>query len=52
MELLESPKTRIAIYKYSKNASHLEIKEVVLIHCNVVNNNYQQNSKSLVSICS
>ena len=27
--------------------SHLEITEVVLIHCNVVNNNYQWNSRIL-----
>ena len=23
--------------------AHLEITEVVLVHCNIVNNNYQQN---------
>ena len=27
------------------NVSHLEITEVVLLHCNVVNNDYQQDSK-------
>ena len=26
---------------------HLEITEVVLIHCNIVNNNYQPNSVGL-----
>ena len=26
---------------------HLEITEVVLIHCNIVNNDYQQDSKVL-----
>ena len=26
---------------------HLEITEVVLIHCNIVNNDYQQNSRVL-----
>ena len=26
---------------------HLEITEVVLIHCNIVNNNYQQDSTVL-----
>ena len=25
--------------------SHLEITGVILIHCNIVNNNYQQNSR-------
>ena len=28
-----------------ENVPHLEITEVVLIHCNIVNNNYQQNSR-------
>ena len=26
---------------------YLEITEVVLVHCNIVNNNYQQNSRIL-----
>ena len=26
---------------------HLEITEVVLVHCNIVNNGYQQNSRVL-----
>ena len=26
---------------------HLEITQVVLVHCNIVNNNYQQDSKVL-----
>ena len=26
---------------------HSEITEVVLIHCNIVNNNYQQDSRAL-----
>ena len=31
----------------SKNAPHLEITEVVLIHCNIVSNDYQQDSRVL-----
>ena len=27
--------------------SHLEITEVMLVHCNIVNNNYQQDSRVL-----
>ena len=27
--------------------AHLEIIEVVLVHCNIVNNNYQQSSRVL-----
>ena len=30
-----------------KNASHLEITELVLVHCNLVNNDYQQDSRIL-----
>ena len=26
---------------------HLEITEIVLVHCNIVNNNYQQDSRAL-----
>ena len=27
-----------------ENVHHLEIAEVVLVHCNIVNNDYQQDS--------
>ena len=30
-----------------KLVPHLEITEVVLVHCNIINNNYQQDSKVL-----
>ena len=33
--------------KNSKNPTHLEITEVVLVHCNIVNNDYQQDSRYL-----
>ena len=33
--------------KNGENVLHLEIVELVLIHCNLVNNNYQQNSRIL-----
>ena len=31
----------------SKNVPHLEIVELVLVHCNLVNNDYQQDSRIL-----
>ena len=31
----------------SENVPHLEVVEVVLVHCNLVNNDYQQNSRIL-----
>ena len=46
-KLLGSTKSNIAKNKNSKNLPYLEIKEVVLIHSNVVNNSYQQNSRVL-----
>ena len=30
-----------------KNVPHLEITEVILVHCNMVNNDYQQDSRVL-----
>ena len=50
MELLGSTKTKIAKDKNGGNVPYLEITEVVLIHCNVVNNSYQQNSRALYTI--
>ena len=44
MKLLGSTKSKITKNKNSENAPNLEIIEVVLlVHCNTVNSNYQQN---------
>ena len=45
MKLLGSTKNKIKKDKNGENVLYLEINEVVLIHCNVVNNSYQQNSR-------
>ena len=47
MKLLESTGSKITKDKNGENFLHLEIVELVLIYCNVVNNNYQQNSRIL-----
>ena len=47
MKLLGSTKSKITKDKNGENVSHLETTDVVLIHCNIVNNNYQQNSRIL-----
>ena len=47
MKLLGSTKSKITKDKNGENIPYLEITEVVLIHCNVVNNSYQQNSRIL-----
>ena len=45
MKLLGSTEIKITKDKNGENVPHLEIVELVLIHCNLVNNNYQQNSR-------
>ena len=47
MKLLGSTGNKITKDKNSENVPHLEITEVVLVHCNIVNNNYQQDSRVL-----
>ena len=47
MKLLGSNESKITKDKNGENVPHLEIVELVLIHCNIVNNSYQQNSQIL-----
>ena len=47
MKLLGSTKNKITKDKNSENVPHLEITEVVLVHQNIVNNDYQQDSRVL-----
>ena len=47
MKLLGSTKD-----KNGENAPHLEIVELVLVHCNLVNNDYQQDSRILYTFVS
>ena len=47
MKLLGSTKDIIDADKYSENVPRLENFEVVLVHCNLVNNSYQQHSRVL-----
>ena len=46
-KLLESTENKINKDKNSEVVPHLEITEVVLVHCNIVNNDYQQDSRVL-----
>ena len=41
MKLLESTKNKITRDINGENVPHLEVTEVVLVHYNVVNNDYQ-----------
>ena len=47
IKLLGSTKNKITKDKNGKDVPHLEITEVVLVHCNIVNNDYQQDSRVL-----
>ena len=47
MKLLGSTKSKINKDKNDQNVNHLEITEVVLVHCNIVHNDSQQNPNVL-----
>ena len=47
MKLLGSTKIKKTKDKIGENIPHLEITEVELIHCNIVNNEHQQDSRVL-----
>ena len=47
LKLLGSPKSKITKKGNGEYVPHLEITEVVLVHCNIVNNNYQQDLRTL-----
>ena len=47
MKLLGSTKNKITEDKIRENVLHLEITEVVLVHCNIVNNDNLQDSRIL-----
>ena len=52
MKLLVSTKTKITKDKNGENVPHLEITEVGLVHYNIVNNDYQQDSRVLYTYVS
>ena len=47
MKFFLSTESKITKDKNGEDAPHLEITEVVLVHCNIVNNDYQQDSRIL-----
>ena len=47
MKLLGSTENKIIKDKNGENVPHLVITEVVLVHCNIADNDYQQNSSVL-----
>ena len=47
MKLIGSTESKITEDKNGKNVPYLEIVELVLIHCNIVNNNYHEKPRIL-----
>ena len=47
MKLLGSTENKVTKDKNGESVPHLEITEVVLAHCNIVNNDYNQDSRVL-----
>ena len=50
IKLLGSIKNKITKDKNGENVLHSEITEVVLVHCNIVNNDYQQDLRILFTL--
>ena len=50
MKLHGGTQNKIAKAKSDENIPHLEITEVVLVHCNIVNNDYQQDLRVLIQM--
>ena len=50
MKLLGSTKSKIKKNENGENVPYFEITEVLLIHCNVANNSYQENQGSPVHL--
>ena len=47
MKILGSTKSKLTKDGNDENVSYLEITEVILIHCDAINNSYQQNLRVL-----
>ena len=52
MKLLGHTKNKITKDKNGENVPHLEITEVISVHCNMVNNDYQHDSWALYTFAS
>ena len=49
IKLLGSAKSKITIHKNGANVLSLEITKLVLVHCDIVNKDYQQHSRVLLT---
>ena len=47
MKLLGSTESKITKDKNGEQVPHLEVAELIIVHCNIINNNYQRTSRIL-----
>ena len=47
MNLIGSTKSKISKEEDGENMLYLKVTEVLLVHCNIINNDYQQDSRVL-----
>ena len=50
MKLLGGTEIKTTKDKNGKQVPHLEVVELVIVHCNIINNNYQQDSRILYTL--
>ena len=50
MKLPGSTKNKITKNKNGENVPNIEMTEVILVYCNIVNNDYQQDSRVLYTL--
>ena len=50
IELLGNTKSKMTKEENSENVPHFEITKVILVHCNIFNNGYQQKSMVLYTL--
>ena len=50
MKLLKNTENKITKNKNVTGLPHLEVTQVILVHCNIVNNDYQQDSRVLYTL--
>ena len=50
MKLLGNNKSKITNDENAEKVANLEITEVILVHCNIVNSIYQQDSRVLYTL--
>ena len=50
MKLLKNTENKITKNKNRTGVPHLELTQVILVHCDIVNNDYQQDSRVLYTL--